>query len=115
MDIERNVQKASEDIQLVLTAGEFELQPTVQRAEVPRATWADFRRYFSRWENGKVLFGTAYSWFAIDVGSFILFAFQIQLINVVGCFLWTWPQYLSYLASHRFRQDREYRYPGCLR
>ena len=67
MDIERNVHRAAEDIRLVLTDGELEFHPNLQRAEVPRATWADFRRYFSRWENGKVLFGTAYSWFAIDV------------------------------------------------
>jgi len=67
MDVERNVQRATADIQLVLTAEELEFHPDLQLAEVPRATWADFRRHFSRWENGAVLFGTAYSWFAIDI------------------------------------------------
>lgn len=70
MDIERNVQQASEDIKNVLTSGTFVVNPdaVVQRAEAPKATWADFRRHFSKWENGKVLLGTAYSWFALDVG-----------------------------------------------
>ena len=77
MDIERNVQRAAADIQLVLTTEELEYHPDLQRAEVPRATWADFRRYFSRWENGTVLFATAYSWFAIDVCLSIWFPLQI--------------------------------------
>ena len=69
MDIERNVQQASDDIQNVLTTGTFVVNPdaVVQRAEAPRASWADFRRHFSKWENGKVLLGTSYSWFALDV------------------------------------------------
>lgn len=70
MDIERNVQQAASDIEGVLNrGGQFSVDPdaVVQRAVAPRASWADFRAYFGRWENGKVLFGTAYSWFALDV------------------------------------------------
>jgi PHS family inorganic phosphate transporter-like MFS transporter len=73
MDIERNVQQASDDIQNVLTTGKYEVNPdvVVQRAEVPKASWADFRAHFSKWQNGKILLGTAYSWFALDVSPFV--------------------------------------------
>ena len=39
----------------------------VLRVDAPRATRRDFVNYFSKWENGKVLFGTAWSWFALDI------------------------------------------------
>ncbi|KAF8873881.1 phosphate transporter [Infundibulicybe gibba] len=69
MDIERNVQQASDDIHNILTTGKFAHDPDVivQRAHAPRASWADFRRYFGKWENMKVLIGTSYSWFVLDM------------------------------------------------
>jgi len=69
MDIERNVHQASSDIKDVMAGGRGgnEDDSPIQRADVPKATWADFVRYFGQWKNGKVLFGTAYSWFALDV------------------------------------------------
>lgn len=68
MDIERNVLQASADIAYVMARGTRADHNThFQRVNSPRATWADFRRYFGRWENMKVLLGTSYSWFAIDV------------------------------------------------
>lgn len=71
MDIERNIVQATDDINDVLTTGQFSHDPdaVVQRADAPRASWADFKSYFGKWQNGKVLFGTAYSWFALDVSS----------------------------------------------
>jgi PHS family inorganic phosphate transporter-like MFS transporter len=71
MDIERNVLQASTDIENVLTKGQSEVDPdaVIQRADVPKATWADFRRHFGQWKNFKILFGTSYSWFALDVRS----------------------------------------------
>ena len=35
--------------------------------QVPRASWADFRSYYGRWCNARVLLGTASSWFFLDV------------------------------------------------
>jgi len=37
------------------------------KVDVPKASWADFRRHFGQWKNGKVLLGTSWSWFALDV------------------------------------------------
>ena len=70
MDIERNIEQAANDIENVLTSGKYvEDDDAVvsQRVKAPRASRADFVAYFSKWENGKVLLGTAYSWFALDV------------------------------------------------
>jgi MFS transporter, PHS family, inorganic phosphate transporter len=33
----------------------------------PRASFRDFRRFFGLWKNGKVLLGTAGSWFLLDI------------------------------------------------
>lgn len=37
------------------------------RVDAPRATPEDFWQHFSQWTNGKVLLGTAWSWFALDI------------------------------------------------
>lgn len=33
----------------------------------PKASWADFIHHYGQWKNGKVLLGTAGSWFVLDV------------------------------------------------
>ncbi|KAG0692398.1 major facilitator superfamily domain-containing protein [Suillus ampliporus] len=69
MDIERNVAQATADIENVLTSGKHvdDENAPVQRVTAPRATAADFRAYFGQWKNMKILIGTAYSWFALDI------------------------------------------------
>ncbi|KAL0950312.1 hypothetical protein HGRIS_010287 [Hohenbuehelia grisea] len=58
MDIEKNIHQVKPD------SGD---DGVVHRAHAPRATWADFWAYFSKSKNFKVLLGTSYSWFALDV------------------------------------------------
>jgi PHS family inorganic phosphate transporter-like MFS transporter len=69
MDIERNVQQASADVENVLTKGTFEKDPDapIERAQVQTASRRDFMAYYSQWSNLKVLIGTSWSWFALDV------------------------------------------------
>lgn len=69
MDIERNVQQAASDVENFLTSGTYVVDPdaVVQRAQAPKASRRDFAAYFSKWENLKVLIGTSWSWFALDV------------------------------------------------
>ena len=69
MDIERNVRQAADDIENVMATGGFYVDPdaAVQRVEAPKASRRDFAAHFGKWENMKVLIGTAYSWFALDV------------------------------------------------
>ncbi|EIW84107.1 phosphate transporter [Coniophora puteana RWD-64-598 SS2] len=69
MDIERNVHQATADIDNVLTTGNSkpDEDAIIQRVQAPKATRRDFLAYFGQWKNGKVLLGTAYSWFALDI------------------------------------------------
>ncbi|KZV74355.1 phosphate transporter [Peniophora sp. CONT] len=69
MDIDRNILQATEDIDAVLYNRNFYIddQAVAVRADAPKASRRDFLAHFGQWRNGKVLFGTAYSWFALDV------------------------------------------------
>ena len=71
MDIERNINQASQDVDNFLTSGTYYVDPdaAIERVQAPKASRRDFIAYFSRWENGKILLGTAYSLFALDVSS----------------------------------------------
>jgi PHS family inorganic phosphate transporter-like MFS transporter len=86
MDIERNLERAAYDIKNVL----IEQQPAVDddafltRVDIPRATWADFSAYFSRIENFKILFGTCYSWFALDIAFYGLGLNSSVILQAIG-------------------------------
>lgn len=69
LDIERNLTQATRDISDVLSASHVATGADGEQLKVavPRASRADFTRHFSKWSNLKVLIGTAYSWFALDV------------------------------------------------
>jgi PHS family inorganic phosphate transporter-like MFS transporter len=70
MDVERNITQGANDANQYLATGTFNKDPdaaVVERAEMPKASWKDFCHHFGQWKNGKVLFGTAFSWFALDV------------------------------------------------
>jgi len=86
MDIERNIHQASNDITNVLTTGNSEVDPdaVVQRAQAPKASWADFVHYFSQWKNGKILIGTAYSWFALDIAYYGLGLNSSIILQAIG-------------------------------
>ncbi|KIM78090.1 hypothetical protein PILCRDRAFT_824802 [Piloderma croceum F 1598] len=86
MDIERNVRQASQDIGNVLTTGKFVVDPdaVVQRVQAPKASRRDFFAYFSKWENGKILLGTAYSWFALDIAFYGLGLNSSIILQAIG-------------------------------
>ncbi|KAN0107567.1 inorganic phosphate transporter [Russula decolorans] len=74
MDIDRDIQKARTDIENVLgpnggTAAVYWVDPdaVVQRAHAPRQSFSDFINFFAQHSNLLLLFGAAYSWFAVDV------------------------------------------------
>lgn len=69
MDIERNIDRATHDITNVVEGQKSEVDEDafIQRIDAPKASWADFRAHFGQWKNFKILFGTSYSWFALDV------------------------------------------------
>ncbi|KAG6833370.1 hypothetical protein H0H87_007987 [Tephrocybe sp. NHM501043] len=86
MDIERNVQQAAEDIKNVLTVGNSTVDPDapIQRANAPKASWADFCHHFGQWKNGKVLLGAAWSWFALDVAFYGLGLNSSIVLSAIG-------------------------------
>jgi len=69
MDVERNLGKATKDINSYLQTDEItdHQEVAVNEVAVPKASWSDFWKYFGKWNNGKILLGTSVSWFALDV------------------------------------------------
>ena len=69
MDIERNVDQATTDIENIVTGQKNQLDEDaqIQHIQVPKASLKDFCAHFGKGKNFKHLFGAAYSWFALDV------------------------------------------------
>lgn len=76
-DVARDVEKAGEDTKAYMQ-GKAEGHPdeitrinAIQHADthldIPKASWADFYGHYSQWKYGKVLLGTAGSWFFLDI------------------------------------------------
>jgi PHS family inorganic phosphate transporter-like MFS transporter len=75
-DVARDVVKAQEDVEAYI-AGRSEGHPneisrvqamaTNDRMVVPKASFKDFIAYNSQWKKGRILLGTAGSWFLLDV------------------------------------------------
>ncbi|KAF9496828.1 MFS general substrate transporter [Pleurotus eryngii] len=71
LDVERNIRRGAVDIQKLvenrnILHGDNPDVPT-QQFDGPKAGWQDFWSYFSQWKNLRILIGSAYSWFALDV------------------------------------------------
>jgi PHS family inorganic phosphate transporter-like MFS transporter len=86
MDIERNIKQASQDVDTYLTTGTYVVDPihNNERAEVPKATLSDFASYFSQWKNFKILFGAAWSWFALDIAFYGLGLNSSTILATIG-------------------------------
>lgn len=92
-DVARDVEQAQEDVQAYMT-GKHEGQPdeisrlqTMQQANnltTPKASWGDFFRYYSKWKNGKILIGTAGSWFVLDVAFYGLGLNSTTVLGAIG-------------------------------
>ncbi|CAO3698977.1 unnamed protein product [Rhizopus stolonifer] len=72
IDVEQKMDKGIQDakafIQNGASSGDYTDNMAVTcTVTAPKASWSDFCRHFGQWQNGKILLGTAYSWFALDV------------------------------------------------
>ncbi|KAL1924999.1 uncharacterized protein VTP21DRAFT_4653 [Calcarisporiella thermophila] len=71
MDIENKISKGAKDANAFLSrgasAGDYDDADLLEAAEVPKASFADFCQYFGKWQNGKILLGTASTWFLLDI------------------------------------------------
>jgi PHS family inorganic phosphate transporter-like MFS transporter len=54
------------------------------RTIMPKHSWADFRRHFGQWKNFKVLFGAAWSWFALDIAFYGLGLNSAVILQTIG-------------------------------
>lgn len=86
MDIERNVQQASDDVNNFLSTGTFYVDndAVVQRVDAPKASLRDFSNHFSQWKNLKVLIGCAWSWFALDIAFYGLGLNSSIVLTAIG-------------------------------
>jgi len=86
MDIQGNMARASRDIKSTLNEEKtytLEYDGT-QSIKTPKASWADFRAYFGQWRNFKLLFATAYSWFALDIAFYGLGLNSSAVLDAIG-------------------------------
>jgi len=86
MDVERNILQAAEDIEAVMQNRNFYVdeEAAAVHADVPRATRRDFFAYFGKWENIKILIGTMYSWFALDIAFYGLSLNSSKILATIG-------------------------------
>jgi len=87
MDVERNIKQAATDVDAFLQTGAYvqdSTPATTATLDVPKASWKDFRNHFGQWKHGKVLFGTAWSWFALDIAFYGLGLNSSIIFNAIG-------------------------------
>ena len=86
MDVERNVRQAAEDVENFLTMGAYHVDPdaAILRARAPVASPEDFTAYFARRKNLRLLVGTAYSWFSLDLAFYGLGLNTPIILRAVG-------------------------------
>ena len=75
-DVARDIEKGKEDVAAYMTgkhegsvdnADRIRALSTVTQLVTPPASWKDFFSFYGKWKNGKILLGTASSWFLLDV------------------------------------------------
>jgi PHS family inorganic phosphate transporter-like MFS transporter len=60
------------------------LQDSRARLDPPKASWRDFWRHYGQWKHGKVLLGTAGSWFFLDVAFYGLGLNNSIILQAIG-------------------------------
>ncbi|KAI0857886.1 major facilitator superfamily domain-containing protein [Xylaria cubensis] len=93
-DVGRDVEKAAEDVKAYMS-GKQEGQPddiarvqtrmaAQEQMQIPKASWSDFFRHYSIPKNGLLLFGTAGSWFLLDVAFYGVSLNNAAILETIG-------------------------------
>jgi MFS transporter, PHS family, inorganic phosphate transporter len=93
-DVARDVEKAGEDVNAYMN-GKAEGSPdeiqrvttmvqSSQALEIPKASFHDFIHHYGQWKYGKVLLGTAGSWFFLDVAYYGLGLNNSIILSAIG-------------------------------
>ncbi|KAE8155036.1 phosphate permease [Aspergillus avenaceus] len=93
-DVARDIVKAGADVRAYIEGRREGHPDEVNRAFVlrdaplelvaPKASWSDFWSHFLNWKNGKVLIGTAGSWFFLDVAFYGLGLNNSIILTAIG-------------------------------
>jgi PHS family inorganic phosphate transporter-like MFS transporter len=93
-DVSRDVVKAGSDVKAYLSSepeGHPDeitrinaMQETAPRMEIPKASWSDFCRHYGQWKYGKILLGTAGSWFFLDVAFYGVGLNNATILTAIG-------------------------------
>lgn len=60
------------------------VEEEVEEYTPPKASWADFWSHFGQWKHGKILLGTAGSWFLLDVAYYGLSLNNSVILGAIG-------------------------------
>jgi PHS family inorganic phosphate transporter-like MFS transporter len=93
-DVARDVERAQDDVKAYMS-GERQGNPdelaritaqkqAVESMTVPKASWKDFFRHYSKAKNAKLLAGTALSWCFLDIAYYGLSLNNAAILNVIG-------------------------------
>ncbi|KAK0935171.1 acid phosphatase pho5 [Friedmanniomyces endolithicus] len=93
-DVSRDVVKGGSDIKAYLTSKPEGIPDEVARVqgmrdsaaqlEIPKASFGDFMRHYGQWRYGKVLLGTAGSWFFLDVAFYGVGLNNSTILSTIG-------------------------------
>ncbi|KAF2018094.1 inorganic phosphate transporter 1-6 /Pi cotransporter [Aaosphaeria arxii CBS 175.79] len=94
-DVARDVEQANADVNTYISGKKGEGHPDeitqvaarqqgAAALEVPKASWTDFFRFYGKWRNGKILFGTAMSWLLLDVAFYGLGLNTSTVLTAIG-------------------------------
>ncbi|EME77982.1 uncharacterized protein MYCFIDRAFT_212607 [Pseudocercospora fijiensis CIRAD86] len=93
-DVSRDVVKAGSDIKAYLSgtaegipdevARVSSMRDNAPKLDVPKPSWRDFGTHIMQWRYGKVLFGTASSWFLLDVAFYGVGLNNSTILQAIG-------------------------------
>lgn len=93
-DVQRDVEKAAADAEHFRSGAignadvdevrQVAARQAEQQLVVPKASWADFIGHYGQWRYGKILLGTAGSWFLLDVAFYGLGLNNSVILSAIG-------------------------------
>jgi PHS family inorganic phosphate transporter-like MFS transporter len=93
-DVSRDIVKGGSDIKAYLSSTAEGKPDEIERSqamreqapqiEIPKASLGDFRRHYGQWKYGKVLLGTAGSWFFLDVAFYGMGLNNSTILTAIG-------------------------------
>ncbi|USW59204.1 Putative major facilitator, sugar transporter, major facilitator superfamily [Septoria linicola] len=93
-DVSRDVVKGGSDVKAYLDGKPegvpdevtrvAEMRDGAPQLEIPKPSWRDFGKHIGKWKYGKVLFGTAASWFLLDVAFYGVGLNNSTILQAIG-------------------------------